>query len=106
MRNESITALFRSFEKLERALEAAEDASSKDQALQERLQSYRESLIKQKDLARALAEQVAEGNFSQVRRNIDLIREHSSMIRDDARSVLGQRQVVIKDQPQAGSYLH
>ncbi len=108
MRTESLNALFRSFEKLESALDAAEEISSNthDSDLLRRLKSYRESLAKQKSLARALAEQVSDGNFSQIRRNIDLIREHSSMIRDDAREAIGNRRSPLLEAPLDLSQLH
>ncbi len=90
MKPDTFRTLLRSFEKLERALDTAEDAAiAKDsEDVRRRLRSYRESLQKQKTLAESLEAYLSCGNMSEVSRHISLIRQHSSMIRDDARDIV------------------
>lgn len=54
----------------------------------ERLSSYDSILGKQRRLALQLAKHMSDGNWDEVARHVGLINGLSSMIRDDARSIL------------------
>lgn len=84
--------LFDSFSELETAVSSARKTLEKKGHVPNdmlgRIDVYEEILQKQRTLAFSLAAFVAEENWNEVNRHIQLINGLSSMIRDDAREVL------------------
>ncbi len=94
-----VNRLFESFRDLEQAISAAKttlerrtkeaNGDSCSDVLH-RINSYHSILQKQRDLATTLCGHMTLGNWPEVARHIKLINGLSSMIRDDAREILGQ----------------
>lgn len=91
-----INRLFESFRELERAIVAArttlEGKENPPAEMLGRISQYEEILEKQKNLATTMCGHVSLGNWDEVARHIKLINGLSSMIRDDARELLGGTQ--------------
>ena len=92
--NNIIEKLFSSFEELEEAIESAKVTLSKREVIPaeivERLNSYDDILLKQRNLAHSLCEHISNCNWDEVSRHVTLINSLSAMIRDDARAILSQ----------------
>jgi len=56
--------------------------------IMKRIQSYDSILAKQRSLAASLCDYLNKGDWDEVGRHVNLINGLSSMIRDDARSIL------------------
>lgn len=91
--NNIIDRLFSSFSELETAIESAKVTLSKKKSIPteilQRLSSYDTILAKQRALATTLCEHINKGAWDEVSRHVGLINGLSSMIRDDARAILG-----------------
>lgn len=94
-----VNRLFESFRDLDRAISAAKDTLERRTQekggdacadVLQRIKSYQSILEKQRDLATTLCGHMTLGNWPEVARHIKLINGLSSMIRDDAREILGQ----------------
>jgi hypothetical protein len=87
-----IERLFLSFSDLEESIEGAKKTLASKQDVPahvfERLSSYDGIISKQRRLATKLAQLMAKGEWDEVGRHVSLINGLSSMIRDDARSIL------------------
>lgn len=87
-----VERLFTSFTELETAIESAKDTLSARGTVPEeviqRLNSYDGILTKQRRLATSLCDHIHKGNWDEVTRLVGLINGLSSMIRDDAKSIL------------------
>ena len=92
MQDSIIDRLFSSFTDLERAIESAKVTLAQKESIPEeivkRLGSYDGILAKQRGLATSLCEHIEKGNWDEVSRHVGLINGLSSMIRDDARTIL------------------
>ena len=93
MQNNIIDRLFSSFSELETAIDSAKSTLAKKQSIpaeiMERLNSYDGILAKQRALATSLCEHINRGDWDEVSRHVGLINGLSSLIRDDARAILG-----------------
>jgi len=87
-----IERLFTSFSDLEDSINNAKATLAAKgeipEHVVERLSSYDSILGKQRRLALELAKHMSAGNWDEVARHVGLINGLSSMIRDDARSIL------------------
>ena len=87
-----IEKLFTSFTELEGAITKArqtfETRKSTPPGVVRRLESYDTILAKQRSLAVALCEAIAEKDWDAVTRHVTLINGLSAMIRDDAKAIL------------------
>lgn len=92
MQNNIIERLFQSFTELEQAIAGAKHTlqakESVSQTVLDRLDSYGGILQRQRNLAGALCEHIANKNWEEVNRHVTLINSLSAMIRDDARAIL------------------
>jgi len=92
MGNTIIERLFTSFADLESAIHSAKNTLVKKgnvpNGIMERIGSYDEILLKQRQLASKLCDFINRGDWDEVGRHVSLINGLSSMIRDDARSML------------------
>lgn len=90
--NGIINRLFQSFQDLEKAIGSArktlEEREEVPAEVVERLNSYDTILAKQRNLAKELCENIKQGNWDEVTRQVGLINGLSAMIRDDARAIL------------------
>jgi hypothetical protein len=87
-----VNRLFTSFTDLEVAIESAKNTLNSrgtvpEEVLQ-RLNSYDSILAKQRRLATSLCDHIHSENWDEVNRLVGLINGLSSMIRDDAKSIL------------------
>lgn len=93
MQNNIIDRLFSSFSELETAINSAKATLAKKQSIPpeivQRLNSYDGILAKQRSLASSLCEHINHGDWDEVSRHVSLINALSSLIRDDARAILG-----------------
>ncbi len=93
MQNNIIDRLFSSFTELETAINSAKTTLAKKQSIPpeitQRINSYDGILAKQRNLATSLCEHIDCGNWDEVSRHVGLINGLSSLIRDDARAILG-----------------
>ena len=93
MQENIIDRLFSSFTELETAINSAKLTLSKKKAIpadiMERLESYDGILAKQRALATSLCQHIDKGDWDEVSRHVGLINGLSSLIRDDARAILG-----------------
>ena len=103
-----INRLFESFRELETAIRTArvtlETKEEQPAEMLKRISSYEEILEKQKNLATTMCGHVSLGNWDEVARHIKLINGLSSMIRDDARELLGTPPVVEGEEPREVLY--
>ena len=87
-----IEKLFASFSELEGAITKArqtfESRESVPEGVVRRLQSYDAILAKQRFLASALCDAIAEKDWDEGSRHVSLINGLSAMIRDDAKAIL------------------
>jgi hypothetical protein len=87
-----VNRLFASFTDLEVAIESAKvtlnQRGSVPEEVMARLNSYDSILAKQRTLATSLCDHIHSGNWDEVNRLVGLINGLSSMIRDDAKSIL------------------
>lgn len=92
MQGNIIERLFESFSELEIAIESAKKTLEKreviPQEILERLNSYDDILLKQRDLAHSLCAHINKCDWDEVSRHVSLINGLSAMIRDDARAIL------------------
>ena len=92
MQNNIVEKLFASFTDLETAIMSAKKTlASKESIPQEvfqRLNSYDGILAKQRSLANEMCQHMQAGNWEEVNQFVSRINGLSSMIRDDARSIL------------------
>jgi hypothetical protein len=93
MQENIINRLFSSFTELETAINSAKNTLSKKKSIpaeiMERLDSYDGILAKQRALATSLCQHIDKGDWDEVSRHVGLINGLSSLIRDDARAILG-----------------
>jgi hypothetical protein len=98
-----IKRLLSSFVELESAIDSARSSlSSKGSvppSIFERLDSYDTILSKQRELADNLSDKIEEGEWEEVARLVKLINGLSSMIRDDAHSILSAFGITKKSHP-------
>jgi hypothetical protein len=87
-----IEKLFASFTELEGAITKARQTFKSRESVPEgvvkRLESYDTILSKQRSLAVALCEAIAQKDWDEVTRHVTLINGLSAMIRDDAKAIL------------------
>ena len=87
-----IERLFLSFTELEQAIESAkinlELKGVATEDILERLKSYDEILLKQRELAHGLCDNIEKNNWDEVARHVSLINGLSALIKDDAKSIL------------------
>jgi hypothetical protein len=87
-----IERLFASFTELETAITKARGTLKTRESIPDgvvrRLESYDSILVKQRSLAVALCESIAQKNWDEVNRHVTLINGLSAMIRDDAKAIL------------------
>ncbi len=92
MESNIIERLFASFTELEGAINKARyTLKTRDvvpDGVVRRLESYDTILAKQRSLAVALCESIAQKNWDEVNRQVSLINGLSAMIRDDAKAIL------------------
>lgn len=92
MESNIIERLFASFTELEAAITKARGTLKTRESVPEgvvrRLESYDSILAKQRSLATALCESIAQKNWDEVNRHVTLINGLSAMIRDDAKAIL------------------
>ena len=92
MESNIIERLFASFTELETAITKARGTLKTRESVPEgvvrRLESYDTILAKQRSLAVALCESIAQKNWDEVNRHVTLINGLSAMIRDDAKAIL------------------
>lgn len=92
MQGNIIERLFSSFEDLEQAINSAKktlaERESIPEEIVERLRSYDDILLKQRNLAQKLCYHIQHGEWDEVSRHVGLINGLSAMIRDDARAIL------------------
>ena len=92
MESNIIERLFASFTELESAITKARGTLKTRESVPEgvvrRLESYDTILAKQRSLAVALCESIAQKNWDEVNRHVTLINGLSAMIRDDAKAIL------------------
>ena len=92
MQKNIIDRLFQSLTELESAINGAKATLLKNGnpalAVIERLNSYDEILQKQRNLAGELCVHINKQEWDEVNRHVSLINSLSSLIRDDARSIL------------------
>lgn len=92
MESNIIERLFASFTELESAITKArstlESRNTVPEGVVRRLESYDSILAKQRSLAVALCESIAQKNWDEVNRHVTLINGLSAMIRDDAKAIL------------------
>lgn len=102
-----IERLFISFTELEDSIESAKKTLAAKQEVPahvfERLSSYDGIISKQRRLATKLAHLMASGEWDEVARHVSLINGLSSLIRDDARSILSSLSLN-SDNPQDAEY--
>jgi hypothetical protein len=93
MQDGIIDRLYNSFTELETAINSARktlaERETVPEGVMERLRSYDDILAKQRRLANELCGHIRGGNWDEVTRHVSLINGLSSMIRDDARAILG-----------------
>ena len=92
MESNIIERLFASFTELESAITKARSTLKTRETVPNevvrRLESYDSILAKQRSLAVALCESIAQKNWDEVNRHVSLINGLSAMIRDDAKAIL------------------
>lgn len=92
MESKIIEKLFASFTELEGAITKAratfESRDSVPESVVRRLESYDTILAKQRHLASALCDAIAQKDWDEVSRHVTLINGLSAMIRDDAKAIL------------------
>lgn len=92
MSHNIIEKLFSSFSDLEDSIASAKKTLAAKGEIPshvlERLSSYDSILTKQRRLALELAQHMANGEWNEVARHVNLINGLSALIRDDARAIL------------------
>lgn len=92
MESNIIERLFASFTELESAINKARYTLKTREVVPDgvvrRLESYDSILAKQRSLAVALCESIAQKDWDEVNRQVTLINGLSAMIRDDAKAIL------------------
>lgn len=87
-----VTKLLDSFDELERCIEMTKDVLSQKEGVPsdvvERVNQYSDIVAKQRGLAITLKSHLSEQNWQEVGRHVKLINGLSTMIRDDAQSIL------------------
>jgi len=87
-----IDKLLNSFDELDRCIQLTKDVLSKKRDVPadvlDRVEQYSAIVSKQRGLANMLEGHLADENWEEVGRHVKLINGLSSMIRDDARSIL------------------
>jgi len=87
-----VTKLLDSFDELERCIEMTKDVLSQKEGVPsdvvERVNQYSDIVIKQRGLAVELKSHLSCQNWEEVGRHVKLINGLSTMIRDDAQSIL------------------